>query len=164
MGGRFGATAAALGVAAALSAGMALAEGAAPPSQNAAQRAVAARQQNFKQLGRAFKAILDELKTPAPDTALLSASATKMNALATQEAHWFPAGSGRESGAKTGAKPEVWSDPAGFAAAVQRLQGETAKLQQIAARGDIDALKAQVRATGGACKNCHDKYRLPDKD
>jgi cytochrome c556 len=160
----FGRTAAmALGVAVVLSAGAALAQDSGA-SQSPAAQAVAARHQNFKQLGRAFKAILDELKAPAPDKAVLSANATKMNALASQEATWFPKGSGRESGVKTGAKPEIWSDPAGFAAAVQRLQGETAKLQQIAAGGDLEAFKAQGRAAGGACKNCHDKYRFPDRD
>ena len=152
----FGRTAAALGVGAALIAGMAAA-------QSAGASAVKARQQNFKQLGAAFKTVLDELKKPSPDKAVLVANATKMNTLASQEASWFPAGSGAESGVKTGAKPEIWSDAAGFAAAVQRLQGETAKLQQAAAGGDLAAVRAQAQATGGACKNCHDKYRVPDQ-
>ena len=76
---------------------------------------------------------------------------------------WFPKGSGPESGVKTDAKAEVWNDAAGFAAAANRFQGEAAKLQEIAAGGDIAAIKAQVRATGGACKNCHDKYRVPEE-
>jgi cytochrome c556 len=162
--GRFGRTAAiGVGLAVFLGAGAALAQGASTAPMGPGQ-VVTARQQNFKQLGKAFKAILDELKQPAPDKAVLASNATKMNMLAGLEPNWFPKGSGRESGVKTGAKPEIWSDPAGFAAAVQRLQGETAKLQQIAAAGDPDGLKAQVRATGGACKNCHDKFRVPEKD
>jgi cytochrome c556 len=161
MGLRFGGTiGAALGVGAVLAAGVALAQTPASPGA----QAVAQRQQNFKQLGRAFKGLMDEMKTPAPDKAVLAANATKMNDLAKQEASWFPKGSGPEAGVKTGAKPIIWSDPQGFAAAVQRLQGETAKLQQIAASGDVAALKVQAQATGGACKNCHDKYRVPDRD
>jgi cytochrome c556 len=150
---------AALGAAAVLAAGAALAQAPASP----AAHDVAARQQNFKQLGRAFKGLMDEMKKPAPDKAVLVANATRMNELAKQEATWFPKGSGPESGAKTGAKPVVWSDPSGFAAAVERLQGETAKLQQVAASGDVAALRTQAQATGGACKNCHDKYRVPDR-
>lgn len=153
-----------LGAAAAMALvwGVALSTGAALAQDNAQAQAVKARQQNFKQLGGAFKAIIDELKKNAPDKAVLTANAQKMNALATQEASWFPRGSGREALVKTSAKPEIWSDPAGFAAAIQRLQGESAKLQ-LAAGGDLDAFKLQVRATGGACKNCHDKYRVPDQ-
>ena len=154
-----GAAAAALVVGFALGASVALAaEGAATPQA----KAVAARQQSFKQLGGAFKAIMDELKKPDPDQAVLAANARKMNALATQEASWFPRGTGAEAGVKTGAKPEIWSDPQGFAAAVQRLQAETGKLQ-LAATGGLEAFQAQARATGGACKNCHDKYRVPEK-
>ena len=160
MGLRFGGTiGAALGVGAVLAAGAALAQ--APASPGA--QAVAQRQQNFKQLGRAFKGLMDEMKKPAPDKAVLAANATRMNDLAKQEASWFPKGSGPEAGVKTGAKPIIWSDPAGFAAAVKRLQGETGKLQQVAASGDVAALKVQAQATGGACKNCHDKYRVPDE-
>lgn len=161
MGWRFGRKmGAALGVGAVLVAGAALAQ--APASPGA--QAVAQRQQNFKQLGRAFKGLIDELKKPAPDKAVLVENATKMNDLAKQEASWFPKGSGPEAGVKTGAKPIIWTDSAGFAAAIQKLQGETAKLQQIAMSGDVNAVKMQVQATGGACKNCHDKYRVPDRD
>jgi cytochrome c556 len=156
MGLRFGRTAAACGLGVALLAGAALAA-------DTGADAVKARQQNFKQLGGAFKTIFDELKKPDPDKAAIAAAATKMNTLASQEQTWFPKGSGPEAGVKTGAKPEIWSDSAGFAAAVQKLQGETAKLQQVAAGGDITAIKAQAAATGGACKNCHDKFRVPDK-
>ena len=121
--------------------------------------AVAARQANFKQLGGAFGGINAELKKDAPDLALIRTNAAKMNALASQEPTWFPAGSGPEAGVKTAAKPEIWSDGKGFAEAIKMLQGQTAKLQQVSEGTDLDALKAQVRATGGACKNCHDQYR-----
>ena len=128
-----------------------------------AGKAVAARHQNYKQLGGAFKALTDELKKDTPDKAVIAASAAKMKALAGQIPSWFPKGSGPESGAKTDAKPDIWKDPNGFAAAASRLQVETAKLDQFAAAGDLEAVKGQVRATGGACKNCHDKYRVPEK-
>ena len=111
-----------------------------------AGKAVAARHQNYKQLGGAFKALTDELKKDTPDKAVIAASAAKMKALAGQIPSWFPKGSGPESGAKTDAKPDIWKDPNGFAAA-----------------GDLEAVKGQVRATGGACKNCHDKFRVPEK-
>jgi cytochrome c556 len=160
MGVRFGMTAAGLALVAALAAGAATALASGAPSGAAA---VKARQQNFKQLGGAFKAINDELKKPAPDKAVIVANAAKMHGLAQQEATWFPKGSGPEAGVKTGAKPEIWSDPQGFAAAIQRLQGATARLQQVSASGDLAAIRSEVQTTGGACKNCHDHYRVPDR-
>ncbi|MEN9317073.1 MAG: hypothetical protein RIS35_3466, partial [Pseudomonadota bacterium] len=56
-----------------------------------------------------------------------------------------------------GLKTEPWADAADFKARSDRLMGETAKLVQAA--GSLDTLRAQVGATGAACKNCHEKYR-----
>jgi|KBSSwiStaDraftv2_1062776.scaffolds.fasta_scaffold06984_8 cytochrome c556 len=143
----------ALGVGAAVAAGGAWA-------QSAAAQAVKDRQANFKQLGGAFKALNDQLKADKPDMAVIKASALKMKALAAQEPTWFPAGSGPEAGVKTAAKPQIWSDAAGFAARVKTLQLETTKLADAAAGGSLDAVKAQVPPTGKACAGCHDNYRV----
>ncbi len=158
------------GMAVALAVGLGVAAGGAfahenmgPPPKTPGGKAAFQRHENFKQQGAAFKAINDELRKDAPDKAVLTSNATKLKALTTQLPGWFPKGSGPESGFKTDAKAEVWSDAAGFAAAVNRLQVETSRLQQVSASGDLAALRAQVRATGGACKNCHDKYRVPEK-
>ena len=37
------------------------------------------------------------------------------------------------------------------------------KLEAIAKTGDVEAIKAQVKATGGACGTCHNKFREKDK-
>lgn len=132
-------------------------------AQSPGAKAAAAREQNFKSLGAAFKAIRDELGKGSPDKAVLQANARKMNTLAGQLPSWFPRGSGPESGVKQDAKSEVWTDAAGFAAAARNLQGETGKFQQVAMAGDINGMKAGVRGLGGACKGCHDKYRVPEK-
>jgi cytochrome c556 len=152
----------ALGVAAA--AGGAFAhEHMGPMPKTAAGKAAYQRHQNFKAQGAAFKGILDELKKDSPDMKLLAGESAKLKTLASQLPTWFPKGSGVESGMKTDAKAEVWTDAAGFAAAANRLQLETSKLQQLGAAGDLAGFKAQARAVGGACKNCHDKYRVPEK-
>ncbi|HEY3696030.1 cytochrome c [Phenylobacterium sp.] len=150
--GRLAVTAAALGLGLAVAAGGALA-------QSAGADAVKARQANFKQLGGAFKTINDQLKAGAPDMAAIKAAASRMQALAARAPDWFPAGSGPEAGVKTGAKPEIWSDAAGFATAARGLQAATASLSAAANGGDPAAVRAQVAATGAACKACHDKYR-----
>lgn len=126
-------------------------------------KAVLARQAHYKELGKAFGGLNGELRKDAPDKAVISADATTVKTLADGLPTWFPKGSGPEAGVKTAAKPEIWTDAAGFAGAVAKLQGETARLQEVSMAGDLDAIKAQVRATGGACKACHDQYRAPDQ-
>jgi cytochrome c556 len=133
------------------------------PPKGPMQKAAFTRHENFKQQGAAFKAILDELKKGDPDKAVIATNAAKLKGLAGQLPTWFVRGSGPESGYKTDAKAEVWSDGPGFTAAANRLQVETSKLDQLAQAGDVSAIKAQARAVGGACKNCHDKYRVPEK-
>jgi cytochrome c556 len=144
-------------------AGAAIAHDMGPPPKTAGGKAAWARHDNFKAQGTAFKAILDETKKDAPDPAILATNAVKLKTLAMALPSWFPKGSGPESGVKTDAKAEVWTDAAGFAAAANRLQVEASKLQQLAAAGDVAGVKAQARMVGGACKNCHDKFRVPEK-
>ena len=59
----------------------------------------------------------------------------------------------------TRAQPAVWTDRAKFNAAAEKMQTEMSKLAVVAKGGNIDAIKAQVGVTGGACKACHDDFR-----
>jgi cytochrome c556 len=142
-----------------LAAWAALAQDPASASTTPGGKAVLARQAHYKELNAAFRGLNEQLKSETPDKAAIGVGAAKMKALAADLPSWFPKGSGPEAGAKTAAKAEVWTDAEGFAAAATKLQAETAKLAEVAASGDMDAVKAQVRATTGACKICHDKYR-----
>ena len=58
-----------------------------------------------------------------------------------------------------GAKPEIWSKPADWQKAVDTHKAETAKLKQVAAAGDLSAIKAQFGAVQKTCKACHDAFR-----
>src|SRR5581483_7171193 len=118
-------------------------------------KAVLTRQAHYKELAKAFGGIGAELRKDAPDKAAIAAGAGNVKAIAQQLPTWFPKGSGPEAGVKTAAKAEVWSDAAGFDAAATKLQTETAKLADVAAAGDLDAIKAQFRTTAGACNACH---------
>jgi cytochrome c556 len=126
-----------------------------------AGKAIQARHDNFKSFGAANKAIGDELKKDDPDRKVIADNAAKLKALSTQTPSWFPKGSGPESKLPTDAKSEVWSDPGKFSAATNRMQVEVSKLQLLTASGDFGALRAQARAVGGACKNCHESFRVP---
>ena len=122
---------------------------------------VAARQNNFKQIGRAQKAISDELKKPSPDIAVIRTSTQVLTGLAPQINRWFPRGSGVESGAKTGALPAIWQQTAQFNNHAAQLTTAVRGLQRAAASGDADQIKAAFPAVGGACKGCHDTFKGP---
>jgi cytochrome c556 len=114
------------------------------------------RHDNYEDLGKNFKVLMDNSKLDAPDMAAVSAAAAKVKEYADQMGTWFPAGTGPETGIETEAKANIWTDRATFDAAVTRLQGEATKL---AAVTDAAGLKAQFPMTGAACKNCHDTFR-----
>lgn len=138
-----------------------LTAGAATAAQTAAQT-IAARQAGYKQMGGAFKVINDQLKAGSPDTAAIAAAAKKISDVSTAQFSWFPKGSGPEAGVKTRAKADIWSDPAGFAAAQKALQTQAAKMQQLALAKDVEGMKAQARALGGACAGCHKAFRAEE--
>ncbi|HEX9392178.1 MAG TPA: cytochrome c [Usitatibacteraceae bacterium] len=67
---------------------------------------------------------------------------------------------GSDKGAETAAKPEIWTKMDDFKAKMDKLNTETAKLAMIAKTGTFDEIKKQFGATGGACKSCHDDFRV----
>jgi cytochrome c556 len=71
---------------------------------------------------------------------------------------WRAFAPGTDQG-NTKAKPEIWNNLDDFKKKAETVQAEAAKLAEVAATGDFDAIKAQVGATGKACKACHDEYR-----
>jgi cytochrome c556 len=117
------------------------------------------RQAGYKQMGGAFKALGDELKSPQPDKAKIAALSKRVNEIAPQISGWFPAGSGPQAGVKTRAKAVIWARSAEFQADGKALSVETAKLAAIGARGEIAATQAQFKATGAKCGACHDVFR-----
>lgn len=71
----------------------------------------------------------------------------------------FPEGTGPESGAETDARPEIWTDRAGFEADAQALHDAALTLQTAAAAGDMAAVQAAFGTVGQACGACHTDYR-----
>lgn len=121
------------------------------------------RHDNFEEIGDAFKAIRGELEKDAPDFAAVAAKANDINARAMKIETHFPAGTSTADGFKTEALPAIWEKPEEFKAAATKLVDESAELATLAAGGDKAAVGAQAMAMGGACKGCHDQFRLDDK-
>ena len=163
--GRGAALTVALGIGAVVAAGGAFAHNEPMPKGKMTPAAHAAhmRHENFEKLGAAFKAVIDETKKSDPDKALVQKSTRTMTALATSLPTWFPRGSGVEARPKSEAKANIWTDAAGFTATASASQVQVSKLNQAALSGDMGAVRAQIRATGGSCKGCHDKYRQEKK-
>lgn len=67
---------------------------------------------------------------------------------------------GSDKGADSKAKPEIWTKSADFKEKMDKMMGETKKLAAIADTGSLDEIKKQFGATGGACKACHDDYKV----
>jgi cytochrome c556 len=100
------------------------------------------------------------LRAIAVKEAPFDAAVVKKNATTIleklKEAHGlFPEGSG---GGDSRAKPEIWSDRAGFD---QKMKDAQAAATAMAAVTEEAAFVPAMKSLGGACKGCHDKYRLP---
>ncbi len=121
------------------------------------------RRDNFEAIADAFKAVRGELEKGTPDLTLIAAKAGDINARAMKIEGHFPAGTSTADGFKTEALPAIWEKPEEFKVASQKLVDESAKLMTLAAGGDAAAIGAQAMAMGGACKGCHDQFRLDDK-
>jgi cytochrome c556 len=65
---------------------------------------------------------------------------------------------GTEKG-DTRALEKIFTDRAKFDEAAKRMQGEVAKLAQVARGGDEAAIRAQFGAVGKSCDTCHDDFR-----
>ena len=79
--------------------------------------------------------------------------------LALSQLPWAGFGPGTDKGAPTKAEPAVWSEPAKFKAASEKLQAEVVKLAAAAKTGNLDNLKAAFGPTAASCKACHDDFR-----
>ncbi len=71
----------------------------------------------------------------------------------------FPTGSGAEAGAATHARPEIWSDRAGFEAKAADYAAAADRLAELAAGEDAAAFAAQWTVVRASCQACHDGYK-----
>ena len=124
--------------------------------------AVKAREATMKGMGKALKAIAEELKAPAPAAAVLKAYAQVMAANARDVTAGFPKGTGAESGVKTHALAAIWAKPAEFSKRADDLVKATGLLKAAADAGNADGVRAALPQVGGACKACHQDFKARD--
>lgn len=89
------------------------------------------------------------------DAAVVKKNATIMLEKLTEAHGLFPEGSG---GGDSRAKAEIWSDRPGFDQAMKDAQAAATAMADVSEEA---AFGPALKALGGSCKGCHDKYRLP---
>lgn len=132
---------------------------AAAPDPAAAQKIVDARIAHYKEIGRAAKAIEDELGQSLPNLATVSANARVIEDLAKQLPTWFPSGTGQQPGVKTEALPIIWQQMPRFRERAAGLAGAAHGLATAAGTGNVHLVQAAASNVGAACKACHDTFR-----
>lgn len=92
----------------------------------------------------------------------VAAHAHLLNDASKEVVALFPKGTGRGDfdDKTTRSLPKIWEDWDGFKKAAEDLTRESAKLAQVAAGGDKDAIAAQFGQTGKiGCGGCHKPFR-----
>src|SRR5262249_5567762 len=118
------------------------------------------RQRGLKKVGAALKLIRDELRGGAPDATKVRVASADITRAASAIESWFPTRTGPDSGVKTDAKTEVWTDAVGFAAARDTFVREASRWAELGDGGDAAAWNEAATSLGKSCKGCHDKYRV----
>ncbi len=131
------------------------------PAPNAAAT-IQARQANYKQMAAAMKGLYDQTRSGSPDLAQIRAGAALVADRSIRVLTWFPPGTGPEAGVRTRARPEIWSNPAGFRLAGANLVVAARALNSAVATGDIARIRAAGQNVAHACAGCHDSFRAPE--
>lgn len=122
--------------------------------------AIKLRQENFKTIGKATK----EMGAMAKGEATFDLAKVKEQLAIIQAAFQSNkdnkvfAPENQTGTVETWAKPEIWTNPEGVAAASSKLG---AALKAMAAVTDEASFKTAFQDMGGACKGCHDDFRRP---
>ena len=120
------------------------------------------RHERYEDLGDSMKAIGRELKGGSPSVATIQRHAAEIARFAPQVPSLFPPGTGPETGRRTRAKAEIWSDPQTFRQRAEQFEAAATRFNQAAQSGDLAAIRAAQPAVADACKNCHDRFRGPE--
>jgi cytochrome c556 len=124
-----------------------------------ADDAIKARQACMKANGAIMGVAVPIIKGEKPyDKAAIDGAITAMETACGGWATFWGADTQQGESAETWAKPEIWSDAAGFEAAGNASYGA---MQALKASADEAAFKTAFPAVGNGCQGCHEKFRRP---
>ncbi len=120
---------------------------------------VTERREGFKAAGENMTAVAAVARAGGDPRETVSRITAIQAWFATVGPH-FPAGTQQgAAGLDTRALPAIWTDRAGFDAALAAMGPRLATLREAAASGNVANFQAAVQATGAACGDCHRPYR-----
>jgi len=125
----------------------------------AADDAIKGRQGCMKASGKMMGDLVPMFKGEKPyDKATVDAAIAAHDAACAGWADWWGPDTQKGETVETFAKPEIWTDPAGFTAA-----GDAFYAKFIAVKDSTDeaSFKAAFPAMGQGCGGCHEKFRRP---
>ena len=111
------------------------------------------RKANFKANNASMRAIGAAIG--GGDFETVTREAERIAAWAMVMPDYFPEGSGEG----TSAKPAIWTDFVGFKDAAEANYDAAQELIAAAAKQDAEAAGEALRAIGGTCKGCHQKFK-----
>ena len=114
----------------------------------------------MKRMGAALKAVYGFAQGSNDDVAQVRRNAATIQQVAAGLDRLFPRGTGVGVGTSR-ARPLIWTEQDAFRRRIQGLRAASAALVQAAASGDADEVRPRFRATGAACKGCHDFFQVP---
>jgi cytochrome c556 len=159
---KYKAIAAAIGSALLLGSGLAYAQQAAAPGPNSARQVIEVRKAVFTLIGNNFKPIGETLQGKVQyDAAAIQKRAARVVFLADFIGEAFPDVSNTGL-PDTKAKPEIWSDRAGFEKKLGEFREHAAALAKVSLteKTASDAFKTAAAAVGQDCKGCHEAYKV----
>lgn len=124
-----------------------------------ADDAIKGRQGCMKSHGAMMGVAVPMIKGEKPFDAAALKAATDADAAACADwSKWWGADTQKGETLETWAKPEVWSDAAGF----EKAGGDFYNAYVALTKATDDAsFKAAFPAVGAGCKGCHEKFRRP---
>jgi cytochrome c556 len=130
----------------------------------AAEDPIAARQALMSSNGGAAAVSAGFLRNEIPYNATAARAALlSFNATAMVYGDFFPEGT--EDPSRSKAAPTIWTDRAGFDAAIAEFAQVSAAAVEASGRegpADLAAFQAAVQPVLETCRSCHETYQLPD--
>ncbi|MDQ3283164.1 MAG: cytochrome c [Acidobacteriota bacterium] len=136
------------------------------PAANAADDAAAIvryRQTIMKLLGSHMRALGAIAKHDVSYTKHVAAHAEGVRAMAQLLPELWPANTTPKE-IRSGSKAEIWTKKAAFNQDAKDMATAAAKLAQLAKGKNTAAIEAQIGAVGKTCGDCHDAFRVEEKD
>ena len=129
------------------------------PAAPSPAQIIKARQAGLDMSAITFSALKQAVESGA-DVSKFGYQAHALAGWATALPTLFPAGTGEgQAGVDTKAKPEIWSNRAGFEARAADYAAATAKLADFAKAGDAAGFASQLPLVKKACDACHTDFK-----